>query len=63
MDPLGLGLEGYDHVGRHVTTDHGKPVDASGALSGTGNGDGPFENAAELSRRSTARSDPASTAG
>jgi hypothetical protein len=51
MDPLGLGLEGFDHVGRFRTTDHGKPADASGELTGSGNGDGPFKDAADLSRR------------
>ncbi len=32
MDPIGLGLEGYDAVGRHRTTERGLPIDTSGAL-------------------------------
>ena len=32
VDPIGLGLENYDLVGRYRTTDQGKPIDASGVL-------------------------------
>jgi len=32
MDPLGLGLEHYDAIGRYRTEDDGFPVDASGQL-------------------------------
>jgi hypothetical protein len=32
MDPIGLALEGYDHLGRFPTTEAGKPVDASAPL-------------------------------
>ena len=35
MDPIGFGFESWDGIGRYRTTDGGKPVDASGALSGT----------------------------
>jgi hypothetical protein len=45
IDPLGLGLEHYDLVGRYRTTDRGQPIDASGVLpDGTA-----FRGAAELS--------------
>jgi len=47
MDPIGLGFESYDGIGRYRTTDGGKPVDASGALTGT-DVDGPFNGVAEL---------------
>jgi hypothetical protein len=32
MDPIGLGLEHYDAIGRYRTTDAGLPIDASGEL-------------------------------
>jgi hypothetical protein len=32
MDPLGLGLENYDAIGTHRTTDKGLPIDSSGEL-------------------------------
>jgi hypothetical protein len=34
IDPIGLGLENYDLVGRYRTTDRGAPIDASGVLPG-----------------------------
>jgi Protein of unknown function (DUF1592)/Protein of unknown function (DUF1588)/Protein of unknown function (DUF1595)/Protein of unknown function (DUF1585) len=50
MDPIGLGFESYDGIGRYRTTDGGKPVDASGALTGT-DVDGPFNGVAELAAK------------
>jgi hypothetical protein len=44
MDPIGLGLEHFDAIGAYRTTDNGKPVDASGVLTGTS-----FTGARELS--------------
>jgi len=32
MDPIGLGLENFDGIGRFRTEDKGFPIDASGAL-------------------------------
>jgi hypothetical protein len=32
MDPLGLPLETFDAIGRYRTTDHGLPIDPSGAF-------------------------------
>lgn len=32
MDPIGLGLENFDALGRFRTEEHGKPIDASGVL-------------------------------
>ena len=32
MDPIGLGLENFDAVGRYRTTDFGKEIDAAGVL-------------------------------
>jgi hypothetical protein len=51
MDPPGLSFEQYDHTGRYRTTEVGKPVDASGVLSGAGSEDGPFRNAVDMSAR------------
>jgi hypothetical protein len=51
LDPLGLGLESYDHVGRFRTMEAGRPVDASGELRGAGEVDGPFQGAAELAAK------------
>jgi len=33
IDPVGLGVENYDPVGRYRTTDKGMPIDASGTMS------------------------------
>jgi hypothetical protein len=47
IDPVGLGFEHYDAIGRYRTMDGGKPVDATGALSRT-DVDGPFDGVAQL---------------
>ncbi len=36
MDPIGLGFEHFDAVGRYRTTEVGKPIDASGDFDGLG---------------------------
>ena len=38
MDPLGLAFEIYDGIGRHRTTDLGKPIDTAGTLTGAAPG-------------------------
>jgi hypothetical protein len=48
-DPLGFAFEGYDGVGAFRTTDGGKPVDASGAVTLSGQKH-PFADGVELSR-------------
>jgi hypothetical protein len=48
MDPLGLGLENFDAVGRYRSEEAGKPVDASGEIFGTDDINGPFNGAVEL---------------
>jgi hypothetical protein len=50
MDPLGFAFEAFDGVGLWKTTDHGKPVDASGALTGT-DVDGAFTGAVDFARK------------
>lgn len=44
-DPIGLGLEVFDGVGKHRTTENGAPIDTSGALDGVS-----FGNHIELGR-------------
>jgi hypothetical protein len=53
MDPLGLPFEMFDHFGRYREAELGKPVDAVGYLSGTGDPklDRPVRNAVELIER------------
>jgi hypothetical protein len=34
MDPIGLGLENFDAIGRYRTTENGEPIDASGTYPG-----------------------------
>lgn len=47
IDPAGLALESFDAVGRHRTTEHGRPIDGSGVLRAPA-GEMPFANASEL---------------
>ena len=46
MDPIGLGLENFDGIGRWRTFDNGAQIDASGELDGE-----PFEDAWSLAQR------------
>ena len=48
MDPIGFGFENFDGIGQYRTTDNGKPVDASGEITGSLDADGPFEGVEEL---------------
>jgi hypothetical protein len=48
MDPLGLAFEVYDHLGRYRTMEGTRPIDASGAVTGTTDRDGAFKDAVEL---------------
>lgn len=50
-DPVGFAFDNFDPVGRYVTQVKGRPVDPSGAISGTGLTDGAFANAAELAQK------------
>ncbi len=49
IDPLGLGLEAFDAVGRHRSMEGGKPVDATGEVIGA-DVEGRFDGAVELAR-------------
>ena len=50
MDPLGLPFELYNHIGLYRASDQEKPVDASGAIVGSGDPtlDGPVGDALEM---------------
>jgi hypothetical protein len=48
MDPIGLGFEEYDGIGRFRTTDGGLAVDDSGHVTGTTDIDGDFRGARAL---------------
>ncbi len=51
MDPIGLGFENYDPIGRFRTTENGKAVDARGEIVASADVDGPFTGAIELSSK------------
>lgn len=51
MDPLGMGFEAWDHVGRAQTMDNGGVVSTIGSLDGAGELDGPYSDAKELMSR------------
>jgi hypothetical protein len=48
MDPIGLGFESYDGIGRFRTMDGGKPIDDSGSIVGGTDVDGTFRGPREL---------------
>ena len=57
MDPIGLGFESYDAIGRYRTTENGRPVDASGEILSAGDAEGPFNGAVELAGKLARSSD------
>jgi hypothetical protein len=50
IDPVGFGLEKYDATGAFRAQENGKPVDATGELTGT-DVDGPYDGAIELTKK------------
>jgi hypothetical protein len=50
MDPIGFSFEHYDAIGRWRTHDGDDPVDATGALTGLGDGDVEVDGAVELAK-------------
>lgn len=54
IDPIGLGFENYDAVGRYRTLDGGKAIDSSFSLLSTEGLDGPYASALELMPRASA---------
>lgn len=51
IDGAGFGLEHYDALGQWRTTDNGLPVDSTSTLVGTGDADGAYDGAIELSAK------------
>jgi hypothetical protein len=51
MDPIGLGFENYDAIGRYRTEEGGMPIDASGEVTASLDADGEFVGAVELAER------------
>lgn len=51
MDGIGLGLEAFDEYGRERMLELDAPVDDSGVLIGSQDGDGPFNGLSELNAR------------
>jgi hypothetical protein len=51
MDPIGLGFEHFDGIGRYRTSDGGKPVDARGEIVSSDDADGAFDGVVELGTR------------
>lgn len=52
VDPIGLGFEDFDGLGKHRTMENNAAVDASGVLVGSGDSahEGPFTGGAALAR-------------
>lgn len=48
LDPIGFALESFDTVGRHRTTENGKPIDTTGELINAGDATGRFSDSLEL---------------
>ena len=51
IDPIGLGFEHFDGMGRYRETEWGLPIDASGEILGTSDADGTFDGVLELGQR------------
>ena len=51
IDPIGLGFENYDALGRFRVEENGAPVDASGELTMAGASSGAFNGAVELAHQ------------
>jgi hypothetical protein len=51
MDPIGLSLEAFDHVGRFRTEELGRPVDVSGELTSAGSRSGELDGGRDLVER------------
>ena len=51
MDPIGLGFEKYDAIGRYRTTENGLTIDDTGEIVDSRDSDGAFRGAIELANR------------
>ncbi|RYZ06751.1 MAG: DUF1592 domain-containing protein [Myxococcales bacterium] len=57
LDPIGVGFESYDAIGRYRSSENGLPIDASGQLVGAGDASGDFSSAVELAQRLSTSAD------
>jgi hypothetical protein len=57
LDPIGVGFESYDAIGRFRSTENGLPVDSRGELVGAGEASGSFAGAVELAARLSTSAD------
>lgn len=51
VDPIGVGFENYDAIGRYRASENGLPIDAQGELVAAGESGGTFTGAVELAQR------------
>jgi hypothetical protein len=51
LDPIGVGFEAYDAIGRYRTTENGLQLDTAGELVSAGAASGAFRGAVELAKR------------
>jgi hypothetical protein len=51
LDPIGVGFENYDAIGRFRTTENGLAIDPAGELVSAGTSSGTFVGAVELAKR------------
>jgi Protein of unknown function (DUF1592)/Protein of unknown function (DUF1588)/Protein of unknown function (DUF1595)/Protein of unknown function (DUF1585)/Protein of unknown function (DUF1587) len=51
IDPIGLGFENYDAIGKFRTTENGKPIDASGEVLDADDADGAFKGTVALAKQ------------
>jgi hypothetical protein len=51
LDPVGVGFENYDAIGRYRGLENGREIDASGELLEAGSTSGAFVGAVELAKR------------
>ena len=51
LDPIGVGFENYDAIGRYRSDENDLPIDANGELFSAGTSTGRFTGAVELARK------------
>ena len=51
LDPIGVGFENYDAIGRYRSDENGLPIDAKGELVSAGTASGTFSGAVELAKK------------
>ncbi|MDF3069391.1 MAG: hypothetical protein K0R38_4992 [Polyangiaceae bacterium] len=57
LDPIGVGFESYDAIGRYRTTENGLTIDATGELASAGEASGAFSSAVQLAKRLSTSAD------